>query len=98
MIHGDVKGVRATRMISTTHADAVMTQANILVDGAGNARIVDFGLATIARDTNSLQSTSEHHGNTPRFTAPEILRDIATHSKESDIFAFGMVVIEVGGN
>lgn len=73
-------------------------QANILVDAAGNARIVDFGLATIARDTNSLQSTRGHHGNTPRFTAPEILKDIARHNKESDVFAFGMVVIEVGGD
>ena len=75
-----------------------LTQANMLVDADGNIRIVDFGLATIARDTNSLQTTSDHHGNTPRFTAPEILRDIAAHSKESDIFAFGMVVIEVGGD
>jgi len=73
-------------------------QANILVDATGNARIVDFGLATVARDSNSLQSTDEHRGNTPRYTAPEILKGVAIHSKESDVFAFGMVVIEVGAD
>jgi len=35
---------------------------------------------------------------TPRYASPEILRDTGRHSKESDVFAFGMVMIEVGGN
>ena len=35
---------------------------------------------------------------TPRYTSPEILMGIGRHSKESDVFAFGMVMIEVGGN
>ena len=62
----------------------------------GNARIVDFGLATVARDPNSPPSTPVRHGHTLRFTAPEILRGEKPHSKESDVFAFGMVMIEVG--
>jgi len=55
---------------------------------------VDFGLATVARDSHSLVNTDDQ-GNTPRYTAPEILNG-ARHSKESDVFAFGMVTIEVG--
>jgi len=73
-------------------------QANILVDATGNARIVDFGLATVARDSNSLASTAEDQGTTARYTAPEILKGLGNHSKESDVFAFGMVVIEVGAD
>ena len=73
------------------------TQANILVDGNENARIVDFGLATVARDTNSLVSTTDDQGITARYTAPEILRGAGRHSMESDVFSFGMVMIEVGG-
>ena len=70
-------------------------QANIVVDVAGSARIMDFGLATVARDSNSLESTVEVQGATARYTAPEILKGVANHSKESDVFAFWMVMVEV---
>ena len=73
-------------------------QANILIDTNGNTRIVDFGLAAVARDTNSLDSTSDDRGITARYSSPEILREGARHSRESDVFAFGMVMIEVGDN
>ena len=97
MIHGDLKGVSAgVRFL--VHALMVMTQANILVDAAGNARIVDFGLATVARDSKSLTSTTDEQGITARYTAPETLKGLGCHSKESDVFAFGMVITEVGGH
>ena len=57
---------------------------------------MDFGLATVARDTNSLDSTSDERGITARFTSPEVLKGVSRHSRESDVFAFGMVMIEVG--
>ena len=53
-----------------------------------------FGLAAVGPDTHSLANTDDL-GSTPRYTAPEILNG-ARHSKESDVFAFGMVTIEVG--
>ena len=59
---------------------------------------MDFGLAIVARDTNSLESTTNEQANTPRYTSPEILKSIGRHSRESDVFAFGMVMIEVGDN
>ncbi|KAF9643100.1 kinase-like protein, partial [Thelephora ganbajun] len=68
--------------------------ANILVDATGNARIVDFGLATVARDINPHISNTGGQGNTPRYTASETLKS-GHHSKESDVFSFGMVMIEV---
>ena len=43
-----------------------------------------------------LLSTPDHHGYIPGFTALEILGGGASDSKESDVFAFGMVMIEVG--
>ena len=66
-----------------------------MVDESGNARITDFGLATIARDSNSV-SVSDDHGHTFRWTAPEVLGSGQAASKESDVFSFGMVMIEVG--
>ena len=73
-------------------------QTNILIDTNGNARIVDFGLSTVARDIHSFDSTSEQRGVTPRWASPEILKGDKFHSTESDVFAFGMVMIEVGDN
>jgi serine/threonine protein kinase len=59
---------------------------------------VDFGLATVARDTNSLDSTTDERATTARYTSPEVLKNAGRHSKESDVFSFGMVMIEVGDN
>ena len=64
---------------------------------SGNARIIDFGLASIVRDPNSVRSGAEEYGYTPRWTAPEMFEDNPTSSKESDVFSFAMVAIEVGG-
>ena len=69
-----------------------------MVDSSGNVRITDFGLATIARDPTSVVSTSENQGHTLRWTAPEVLRSGQGVTKESDVFSFGMVMIEVGSN
>ena len=69
-----------------------------MVDASGNPRITDFGLATIARDPSSFPGDPDGQGYTPRWTAPEILQFGKTATKESDIFSFGMVIIEVGGD
>ena len=69
-----------------------------MVDGSGNVRITDFGLATIARDPTSLVSSSENQGHTLRWTAPEVLGSSQGVTKQSDVFSFGMVMIEVGSN
>lgn len=72
-------------------------QPNIMVDALGNARITDFGLAAIIRDPNSRTSATDDHHQTPRWTAPEILQS-GSPTKESDVFSFGMVIIEVAGD
>ena len=56
---------------------------------------MDFGLAAVARDSNSLLSTPSEHGSTARWAAPEVLRG-ASPSEKSDVFSFGMVMMEVG--
>lgn len=71
-----------------------IVQPNILVDGSGHARIVDFGFAKIARNLDSIPSASVNHGYTPRWSAPEVLTG-GSHSKEADVFSFAMVAIEV---
>ena len=65
------------------------------MDDAGHARITDFGLATVTQNLDSMRSTSEEQGHTARWTAPEILTEDGTYSKEADVFSFAMVMIEV---
>ena len=64
------------------------------MDDSGNARITDFGLATVTQNLDSVRSVQCQRGFTPRWAAPEIL-DEGRHSKEADIFSFAMVMIEV---
>jgi serine/threonine protein kinase len=66
------------------------------VDSAGHARITDFGLARVTQNLDSMRSASDDHGHTLRWTAPEILNNQGTYSKEADVFSFAMVMIEVG--
>jgi serine/threonine protein kinase len=93
VVHGDLKGVRG----SDSRFVTVFTphQLNVLVDNSGHARIADFGLATVTQNLDSIRSTQPQRGHTTRWAAPEIL-DEGPHSKEADIFAFAMVMIEVG--
>ena len=93
VIHGDLKGVRRCFKFRFTTL-LTFSQPNILVDNSGNARIADFGLATVTQSLESVHSTSRQQGHTPRWTAPEVLSGGA-HSKEADIFSFAMVMIEV---
>ena len=70
-------------------------QPNILVDHGGHARLTDFGLASIARGTNTVNVT-QPQGYTPGWAAPELLMGADEITQEADMFAFGTVVIEVG--
>lgn len=97
VIHGDLKGVRVITDSGTPDLRR-QPQSNILVDSSGNARITDFGLSTIARDPSSFVSTFENQSQTLRWTAPEILESDQAATKESDVFSFGMVMIEVCGD
>ena len=69
-------------------------QLNIFVDDSGHACLADFGFATVAQNLDSIQSTQSHRAHTGRWAAPEIL-DGGRYSKEADVFAFAMVMIEV---
>lgn len=69
-----------------------------MINESGIPRIGDFGVSTIARNPHSPESTCGEDKFTARWCAPEILKNGQPASKESDIFAFGMVIIEVGSD
>ncbi|KAF9643683.1 kinase-like protein, partial [Thelephora ganbajun] len=67
---------------------------NILVDDSGHIRIADFGDATIVKDQDSVEDDLNGLPPSTRWDAPEVI-DGGPHSKESDVFSFAMVMIEV---
>lgn len=94
MVHGDLKGVRNCSKprltVALTHG-----QPNILVDDSGCPRIIDFGLAMVTQNQDSVRSAQGEHAHTARWTAPEILSEQGSYSKEADVFSFAMVMVEV---
>ena len=93
VVHGDLKGVRGC---SKSCSATIFThhQLNILVDDSGHACIADFGLATVTKTLDSMQSVTCQRGHSARWAAPEVLGE-GKHSKEADVFSFAMVMIEV---
>ena len=96
MIHGDLKGVRCRPEYCLT---VVFTpyQMNILVEvvhGIPHARIADFGIAIVTKNLDSVRPDTRQEVHTPRWSAPEIFLG-KNPSKESDVYSFAMVAIEV---
>jgi len=72
------------------------TKSNILIDSNHCARIADFGLTSVLRHPSvSISVTTPVWGGTPRWMAPELFDGRSSPSKESDIYALGMVIYEV---
>ncbi|KDQ56518.1 hypothetical protein JAAARDRAFT_132211 [Jaapia argillacea MUCL 33604] len=74
--------------------------SNILVGKDRSARLADFGLATLAYTSPTLQTATSRSGGTIRWMAPELFqseqdRDSSRPSFKSDIYALGMVMYEI---
>jgi serine/threonine protein kinase len=75
-------------------------QTNILVNGHGEACLVDFGLATVLQNTLTATATRQTRG-TIRWMAPELLHDTGFDTGSgcstiaSDMYAVAMVLLEV---
>lgn len=65
------------------------------MDATGHARITDLAFSTVTPDADAVQNPSEDWGQASRWTAPEILNEEGTHSKQADVFSFAMVMVEV---
>ncbi|TWU30332.1 serine/threonine-protein kinase [Bythopirellula polymerisocia] len=92
------KGIQIAQQLcaglAAAHAQGVLHRdlkpANIMIDGQGQVRITDFGLATVTTDGENVAGMS----GTPAYMAPEqLLR--GQSSAGSDIYSLGLVLFEL---
>ncbi len=81
-------GLAAAHDRGVLHRD--LKPANVMVDGQGNARITDFGLAGLAESI----SADDVISGTPAYMAPEQLagREV---TERSDLYALGLVLYQL---
>jgi serine/threonine-protein kinase len=92
------RAVRVARMLcaglSAAHAQGVLHRdlkpANVMIDGRGEVKIADFGLAGAAGEITG----DEARAGTPAYMSPEQLdgRDVGVRS---DVYALGLVLYEL---
>jgi serine/threonine-protein kinase len=79
-------GLAAAHERGVLHRD--LKPANVMIDGDGNVRLTDFGLAVVEGDTAASRA------GTPQYMAPEQLRGDPP-SIRTDIYALGLVLFEL---
>ena len=89
LAHQIVRGLAAIHARGVLHRD--LKPDNVMVDGRGHARIMDFGVASLSRDTS--RRTAAFKG-TPAYVAPEQFLG-APPSSRTDVYALGVLLYEL---
>ena len=81
-------GLAAAHMKGILHRD--LKPANVMIDGKGQVRLTDFGLATLAAGVKP----GDARAGTPAYMAPEQL-DGTEVTTRSDVYSLGLVLYEL---
>jgi ligand-binding sensor domain-containing protein/serine/threonine protein kinase len=92
LAHAHALSAADGRSLNLVHRD--LKPSNILVSTAGQAKIMDFGIAR-SRHTTAQATMTDVVKGTPRFMSPEQLQNPRGIDHRSDLFAFGCILFEV---
>jgi len=90
LLCGIANGLSYLHSCGVIHGD--LKGPSILVDDTGYARLTDFGLSGVVSDLGPAAPITDSH--TVRWAAPEILDMERSVDEASDVYSFGMVVVE----
>ncbi|KAG8718561.1 hypothetical protein FRC08_004977 [Ceratobasidium sp. 394] len=87
------EGLKYLHDTGVVHGD--LKGQNILVSDNQTPMITDFGNAVLQQGTLVFTETINAPNFTPRWTAPELMDDEVRQSREADVYALGMIILEL---
>jgi serine/threonine-protein kinase len=88
-------GLSAIHEAGIVHGD--LKPANVVVDDDWNAKLIDFGLATVQGQlgADDASSGSSSGALTPAYCPPELAAGTGSRSWRSDLYSFGVLAFEL---